>query len=250
MDTSLFTLGFILGLRHALDADHLLAVSTLVSEKKTVMGSSVVGAFWGIGHTLSLLTVGLIVLALELTIPERVATGVELCVGFMLVIMGINVLRKLGRGGTLHIHPHQHGSLVHSHPHIHELRHFESNERSGHHALPLESFSHGIWSLIHTGKASMVVGILHGFAGSAGLMLLVAATIPSFWVGVFYVLAFGIGSIGGMILMSTLLSIPFVLTAPRFQQIRFAVRMFSGIASVGFGLFLSWETGRTLLQLS
>src|SRR3989304_6301911 len=114
-------LGFFLGLKHALDVDHLVAVSTIVSERKGFWRSSAVGAFWGLGHTASLLAVGLLVIAFHFQIPPKAALGMEFAVAVMLVALGANVLWKIFRGATFHLHAHQHSGRLHVHPHLHKL---------------------------------------------------------------------------------------------------------------------------------
>jgi ABC-type nickel/cobalt efflux system permease component RcnA len=213
---SILALGFTLGLKHALDADHLVAVSTIVSGRRGILGSSVVGGLWGLGHTLSLVVVGLLVIALHIRIPERVAMGMEFTVALMLVILGVNVLRKM-REGRGHVHTHAHGgiSLAHGHPH----------------------------GALSGGKRSVFIGMVHGLAGSAALMLVVLTTIPSPGLAMTYIAVFGFGSVGGMMLMSTLLGLPFALTAGKFESFNSVIRGISGAVSVGFGLFLAWQIG-------
>jgi len=242
MTFSLLALGFVLGLRHALDADHLVAVATIVSERKTLLSSGIVGALWGIGHTFSLLVVGIFLLSLDIRIPGKIALGAELGVAMMLVGLGVRVLWSLARGKTLHTHTHMHGGYVHSHPHVHGRLH-ELTMEHGHHRIPGGIFLSKIGKTLMKGKSSVLVGMVHGLAGSGGLMLVVAATIPSFSVGMLYVLAFGLGSIGGMLLMSTLLSTPFILTSGKLGKIHLAIRGLSGLAGICFGLFLVWKVG-------
>ena len=112
--------GFVFGMKHALDADHLAAISTIVSERKSWLSSSIIGGLWGIGHTISLFVAGAIVLILKIQISPRVENILESCVGLMLVGLGLSALWKLGRGSKLHVHQHQHGERVHLHPHFHD----------------------------------------------------------------------------------------------------------------------------------
>lgn len=213
---SILALGFTLGLKHALDADHLVAVSTIVSGRRGILGSSIVGGLWGLGHTLSLLIVGLLVIALHIRIPEKAAMGMEFTVAIMLVILGLNVLRTM-RKGRMHAHTHTHGALTHIHDHAH--------------------------GALSGGKRSVFIGMVHGLAGSAALMLVVLTTIPSAGLAMIYIGVFGFGSVGGMMLMSTLLGLPFALTARRFESFNSVIRGISGAVSVGFGLFLAWQIG-------
>jgi hypothetical protein len=228
--------GFVFGLKHALDADHLAAVSTIVSERKSWLSSSLVGGLWGIGHTTSLLLAGVVVLFLKIPISERVESGLELGVGLMLIGLGLNALVKLARGGKLHLHQHTHGGHTHVHPHLHDKtaakKHTSSDE--SHHGYKI-------------GQRPLWVGMVHGLAGSAALMLLVLSTIQSPLVGFLYIAVFGVGSIGGMMLMSSLLSLPFHLTAHRFTTINLLARVLAGLFSIGFGGLLLWEKGWELM---
>ncbi len=228
--------GFIFGLKHALDADHLAAVSTIVSERKTWWSSSLVGGLWGLGHTVSLLLAGIIVLWLKIPISARVESTLEFCVGLMLVGLGVNALLKLARGGKLHLHPHEHNGHQHIHPHLHD-------QAAAVQHSPQDEFHHGY----KIGQRPLWIGLLHGLAGSAALMLLVLSTIQTPLLGFLYIAVFGFGSIGGMMMMSLLLSLPFQLTADRFTQWNLAARVLAGIFSIGFGLLLLWEKGRALV---
>src|SRR2546426_434191 len=135
---SLLALGFVLGLKHAVEADHLAAVSTLASERRSLLSSSLVGALWGLGHTISLLAAGVAVILLHFKISERTSQGLELCVGIMLVLLGVNALRKLARGGHLHVHVHEHGGHLHAPPHLHDGIH--EDEPHTHHGLSFGLF--------------------------------------------------------------------------------------------------------------
>ncbi len=221
---SILGLGLVLGLKHALDADHLVAVSTIVSERKGFWSSSIVGVLWGLGHTASLLVVGLIVIAFHFRIPDAIATMMEFGVALMLILLGVNVLWKIGKGATLHVHAHEHGHHVHVHPHLHEQA---ANGPHHHHSLTI-------------GKKPFFVGVVHGMAGSAALMILVLATISSHTLAVMYIAIFGIGSVGGMFLMSLLIGLPFSFTARR-ERFNTVARTSAGILGVCYGIFYAWQ---------
>lgn len=220
-------LGFVLGLKHALDADHIVAVSTIVSEHKSIFKSSLVGTFWGLGHTVSLFLIGLLVILLRLAIPPRVALWMEFGVAIMLVLLGVNIVWKFFRGKRIHIHTHEHDGLKHAHIHLHEG----------------EEEAHSHYHLMKFGTKPFFVGLVHGVAGSAALMLLVLTTIPSPLAGILYILIFGIGSIGGMLIMSSLISLPFIFTANKFGAINEGIKVFAGSLSTVFGCFLVWQIG-------
>lgn len=225
---SILGLGFLLGLKHATEADHLAAVSTIVSERKSIWSSAFVGGLWGLGHTISLFIAGVFVLLLNFQISEQAERILEFCVGIMLVLLGLNVLRKILQGGKVHFHTHEHGSRAHVHPHIHS--HENADEPVTHHGF---KFS----------PRSVIIGMIHGLAGSAALMLIIIPTIESRVVGLLYIIIFGIGSIGGMMLMSFLVGLPFHLTAKNFNRVNYILQSIAGFISVGLGLYIIYEKG-------
>lgn len=224
------SLGFFLGLKHATEADHLAAVSTIVSERKSLWSSAIVGGIWGLGHTISLFLAGIFVLLLNFQISERNERILEFCVGIMLTLLGLNVLRKLLKGGKLHFHTHEHGEREHTHPHIHA--HATADEKNSHHGF---KFS----------PRALFIGMVHGLAGSAALMLLVIPTIQSQFLGLIYIVIFGVGSIGGMMLMSFLVGLPFHLTASRFNRFNYILQSVAGFVSIAIGLMIIYEKGVT-----
>jgi ABC-type nickel/cobalt efflux system permease component RcnA len=221
--------GFVLGLRHALDPDHIVAVSTIVSECKSLRRSSLVGTFWGLGHTFSLLVVGLLVIALKLNLTERVAAWMEFAVAVMLVALGMKAVATALRGWKLHAHKHEHGGPPHLHLHVHK---------------PGEAEDHRHRHILGLGTRPFLVGMVHGLAGSAALMILVVATIPSAVAGLIYIAVFGVGSVGGMLLMSSVISLPFLLTGGRLGVVGRVLQMLIGMFSVGFGIYLMSQYGQ------
>lgn len=224
---STLALGFVLGLRHALDADHLAAVSTFVSEEKSLLRSSLIGVSWGMGHTAALLVFGLLVATFRLALTPRFSQVLEFLVGCMLVILGLNVLVKLARRSALHVHAHQHDGLEHKHLHLHV-------------AEPAHQHQH---RTLRLGGRPFVVGVVHGLAGTAALMMLVVGALPSVLLAAAYILIFGVGSIGGMTVMSVLMSVPLALAARRLQIVERLIRLVAGLFSLGFGGYLTWEVG-------
>ena len=222
---TVLALGFVLGMKHALDADHVVAVSTIVSKNQSFLSSSIIGAFWGLGHTVTLFGVGLAILTLKITISDTMALAMELAVGIMLVFLGGIVAAGLIRE-HLHLHPHQHDGRAHLHLHVHP---------------PVEP--HGHQHAIRRGYRSMAVGMVHGLAGSAALMLLVVSSIHSVMEGLGYILIFGIGSLVGMMLISMLISIPFIFSAVHFNRLNKALTAFASLASIGLGTLLIYEIG-------
>ena len=218
--TSLLGLGFILGLKHTFDPDHIDAVSTIVSQTRNLRKSLLQGLAWGIGHTATLLLAGSLILFLKVTIPPMLTLVFELLVGAVLIILGINVLRRLIRG-RIHLHKHKHDKITHAHLHSHE-----------------ESKSH-----THIHK-SFMVGMLHGLAGSAALMLIVLASVESISQGLLYVAAFGVGLTIGMLLVSGIISLPFVFTQ-RFDKFNMGLKIITGLVSVSLGSLIVYKISYT-----
>ena len=239
MDTSIgaaLTLGFVLGLRHALDPDHLVAVSTIVSEHKSIKRSSLVGTFWGLGHTASLLGIGIIILLLRASIPAHFEPWMEAPVAAMLIVLGVSATWRAfrERGWQVHTHTHSHEDRApHTHVHLHAHEQHDHKHR-----------------LFRTGRKPFLVGLVHGVAGSAALTLAVLTTIPSVALGLLYITVFGIGSIGGMLLMSAMIGLPFAVTARRFSVVNGGIRLFAGVFSVLFGLMLAWNLLSDLWKIS
>lgn len=235
--TAALTFGFILGLRHALDPDHLVAVSTIVSEHRSVARSSLIGTFWGLGHTASLLAVSVLILLLRASIPEHIALWMEIPVALMLVGLGVTTTRRAirERGWRIHSHSHAHEENEPPHSHIHV------------HVKDEHIHQHRLFRL---GRRPFVVGLVHGAAGSAAVTLAVLTTIPSVALGIVYIAVFGIGSIGGMLLMSAMIGLPFAVTARRFSIINGGIRLFAGLFSILFGLALAWNLLHEIWKLT
>jgi sulfite exporter TauE/SafE len=213
-------LGFTLGLRHALDPDHIAAVSTLVSESRSVWRSTLVGTSWGLGHTAALLAAGIAVIGLKVTIPESVAHSMEKGVAIMLVLLGARAVQTALRGWTIHRHAHSHVRGAHAHFHVHP---------------PGADNVHQHKHVLAFGARPFLVGMVHGLAGSAGLMLLVLSTITSVLAGFAYIIVFGLGSTAGMLLMSGLISVPFVWPVARFPWLVQGLQLVVGFGSILFG---------------
>jgi hypothetical protein len=220
-------IGLAVGLRHALDADHLAAVSTIVCERKNALSSLLIGGVWGAGHTLSLMIAGVGVILLQIKI-EKYEKPLEFCVALMLIWLGLNALYKLVKGGRVHFHQHTHGGYSHIHPHIHENK--SEPDPHSHHGYRL-------------GFRPLIIGMIHGLAGSAALMLGYLTTIKSAALAFAYIFIFGVGSIGGMMIMSLLLSLPARFTVDHFSRANMAVRALAGVFSLSLGLFLAYEIG-------
>ena len=231
-------IGFTLGLKHATEVDHVVAISTIVSQHKNVFRSAIVGALWGAGHTASLLVVGAIALLLRVAIPERVSGLLEFGVALMIIGLGISALwRGLRKGTQIHVHEHSHDGLKHKHIHFHE--HEKKHEPS--------STSRHSHTVSRVGIKPLLIGTMHGLAGSGALTLLVLTQINSSLIGFLYLAIFGLGSIVGMVLMSGLLGLPFALTSRNLDQIHRQLQTVAAALSICFGIWYAYHTGTSRL---
>lgn len=219
-------LGFLLGIKHATDADHVAAISTLVVQTSRVSSASGLGALWGMGHTFTLLLAGILVLILKLSIPEGLVIVAELMVGVVLIVLALMVLRDLNIAGLLpHRHSHRHNEVEHKHIHLHLFERYTSGH--GH----------------HHGSKAFGLGILHGMAGSGVLTLLVLGSIDNLLLGLVYILIFGAGSILGMTLLSGLIGIPVKLGIQRNSpSFLLAINITASLFSLLIGISLIKET--------
>lgn len=227
-------LGLVFGLKHATEVDHVVAVSTIVSEHRNLWRAAVVGGLWGAGHTASLVVVGVFVLTLRVAIPESVAGWLEFGVALMIIALGVNAFtRALRRRADAHVHRHEHDGVEHAHVHFHEHEAAgETVEAAGH--------THAVTRI---GLKPVLVGAMHGLAGSAALTLLVLAQIDSVVLGLLYLGVFGVGSIIGMMLMSGLVGLPFALGARRVGGVSYGLQLVVGALSIAFGLWYAYSTG-------
>ncbi len=214
-------LGLLLGMKHALDADHIVAVTTIVSRSRSILHSLRVGLTWGIGHTLTLFVVGFGVLVLKLGIPDRLSLSMEFAVGLLLVVLGVPLLWRL-MVSKAHTHPHQHAGKSHLHAHSHSY-------------TPNHDHSHV--------RRSLLMGMLHGLAGSGALTLLALSTMSSVVQGLFFLLVFGVGSILGMLVFSGLISLPFRITTMFSLRLNLWFQGVAGCISIVLGILIMWQTG-------
>ena len=228
---TLLGIGLVFGLKHATEVDHVVAVSTIVSRHRSVWRSALVGAMWGAGHTAALLVTGAIVLLLRVAIPARVGNWLEFGVALMIIGLGVAALwRALLKRKDVHVHEHSHDGVSHVHVHFHEneTRHQAS-----------KTHSHAVAAV---GLKPVLIGTMHGLAGSAALTLVVLTQIDSALVGFFYLLIFGLGSIVGMILMSGLIGLPFALTSRNVNRVHHHLQTTAAGLSIAFGLWYAYET--------
>jgi High-affinity nickel-transport protein len=220
-DMTLFAvtaLGFLLGVRHATDVDHVVAITTIVCRERTARGAMRVGALWGLGHTVTILIVGGAIVLFGLVIPPRIALVMELAVASMLIALGVmNVARAVVRRRT-EVDPHPH-PRAHAHPHAHGARALAGMIRP------------------------LAIGIVHGLAGSAAIALLVLTTIRDGRRAVLYLAVFGGGTVLGMMMLTTAMTLPIAFAARRFGSLERIMAGVTGAISLGFGLFLVYQHG-------
>ncbi len=226
LDTEFLTilgLGFVLGLRHALDSDHLAAVSTVLAQRPSLRASGMIGFSWGLGHTVVLLLVGAVVLVFRLPIPEPVAEAAEFGVGAMLVLLGGMLGMRLVRE-RWHVHTHDHDGAPHVHLHSHAL---------------VEDHGHGHWW--RDSVRPFCIGMAHGLAGSAALLLIVLSSARSVSEGLIYIAVFGVGSILGMMLVGIVVSLPLLWSLNFSRPLFLAVQGLASLGSVVVGLALMFQ---------
>ena len=214
-------IGFLLGIRHAMESDHVAAVASLVTRSPSMHESIRLGSAWGLGHTITLFIFGSAVLLLDRMIPEQIALMLEFIVGIMLVVLGIDVIRRFMRD-SVHFHFHRHADgTLHWHAHSHETGKTEFNHaNSSHEHVHPERFP----------LRALLIGIMHGMAGSAALIVLTLQSVHSFAMGLIYISLFGIGSIAGMALLSMVIMLPLRHSANRFAGLHQYLQL--GIGSV------------------
>lgn len=249
---AILAIGFFLGMRHATDPDHVVAVSTIVTRERSLRKASLIGALWGCGHTMTIFVVGAAIVLFGLAIPARVGLTMEFCVGLILILLGIMNLTGAMRWITEKLsptHPSIDGQHAHVHGHAAKLHfhwHSHAPERDHHSEtlfLPkkIES-SFGGLGWFQTLRP-LLVGIVHGLAGSAAIGLLVLSTIRDPRWAVLYLLIFGIGTIIGMMLITCILALPLSLAGKRFSSLHRSLIVGSGAVSLVFGLLVCYRIG-------
>ncbi len=227
--TGFLLFGFLLGIRHALEADHVAAVATLATRSSSLQQTVKLGAVWGLGHTLALFFFGSLILMMDTLVPDQLARFLEGAVGVMLIILGIDVLRRLHRE-RIHFHIHRHASgTLHFHAHAHspdESHHSRLHEHAHPTGFPFRA---------------LLVGLMHGMAGSAALILLTLQTVESLMQGFIYIALFGIGSIFGMAMLSIVIAIPLRHSASGLTRLHHVIQSTIGLASVAIGALLIYE---------
>ncbi|HEY7503931.1 MAG TPA: hypothetical protein VH700_07510 [Gemmatimonadales bacterium] len=242
---AVMALGLFLGMRHAADPDHVIAVTTIVSRHASAGRAAVIGLLWGVGHTLTIMVVGVGIVLLGWVIPPRVGLSLELSVGLMLIVLGVVNLRAVllerrAAAGLVHMHAHAHGDYVHTHPHKHRPEAHPHRPDD----TPLARLDRRLGGLRpYEVLRPLIVGIVHGLAGSAAVALLVLTAIGSSKWAVAYLALFGLGTIIGMMLITVGLAWPLAGLSPRFASLPRRLRLASGVISLIAGLAITYQIG-------
>ncbi len=229
---AVLSIGLVFGLKHATEVDHVVAITTIVSRHKNVFRSALVGALWGAGHTASLLVVAVVVLTFRIAIPDWVSGWLELGVALMIIALGVSALWRASRTNSeVHVHQHSHDGLSHTHVHFHE-------HESKHNPSLQTAHSHAVSRI---GLKPVLVGMVHGLAGSGALTLLVLTQISSSLLGFIYVATFGLGSIAGMLVMSGLIGLPFAFTSGKLTHLHQGLQTLAAVLSICFGVWYAFR---------
>ena len=244
-------LGFFLGVRHATDSDHIVAVTTIVTRQRDIAAAAMTGLLWGLGHSLTVIAVGSAIILFNQAIPAWLGAGMELSVGAMLVVLGLfniaayfNLRPAVWRGAgpgqaeIVHSHPHSHGDYVHNHPHGHgpEMHPHKSDE------TPLAAMDRRFGrSSVYGRLRPIIVGVVHGLAGSAAVTLIVVAAVPDPRWAVAYLLVFGAGTIAGMMLVTMSIASALRAVGAHSGALGRHLGLAAGVASVIFGVVFAYQ---------
>ena len=242
---AILALGFFLGMRHATDADHVVAVSTIVTRERSVVNAALIGALWGAGHTLTILAVGTAIIVFSFVVSPRLGLTMELSVGLMLILLGAFNILGFRRSVEEYVHQHDHSDTAREHA-AHDLELNSSGvSRSQHtHGLSLAVLDRFCGTLtIYQMCRPLLIGIVHGLAGSAAVALLVLTTIHNSHWAVAYLLIFGLGTIAGMMVITIALGSTIAYAGHRSESLTRYLGAASGWISLAFGLFIAYQIG-------
>jgi high-affinity nickel permease len=233
---AILILSFLLGMRHATDPDHVVAITAMVTKQRGIAKAGLIGLLWGLGHTFTIFVVGTMIILFRVTIPPRVGLSMELTVAAMLILLGVLNLTGTLRWLQENFAPNLRLLAADTEPSDSAAKSESPTPK-----LRLTAIVKGL-GLLNVLRP-LVIGIVHGLAGSAAVALLVMTTIRNPWWAIAYLLLFGIGTIAGMMLITALLAMPFAFTGRTFFDWNRGMAIASGLLSLGFGLFLSYQIG-------
>lgn len=210
---SVLVLGFILGVRHALEPDHMIAVSTIASQSKKLWQASLAGIFWGIGHTVTLFVIGIVLIVMKNDIPEKWSLTLEFLVGIMLVYLGVAAMLSIRKKQNHDHHEHEHE----------DVQHTTIIKKSSYYK-------------------SVLIGFVHGIAGSGAMVLLTMSTVHTVWQGAVYIMVFGLGTVVGMLFFTTIIGIPFIFSMKRKNTDKVLI-LTTGAVSTIFGFYYMYNLG-------
>jgi hypothetical protein len=244
---AILALGFLLGARHATDPDHVIAITTIVAKQRGIAKAGLIGALWGLGHTFTIFVVGTIIILFQVTIPPRVGLSMEFAVAAMLILLGVLNLTGILRWLQEKFAPSSQVPRPASVP----SDGMTDPQGGGSEAQPrAKSVAPKLWPNrvpqglgLYNVLRPLVIGIVHGLAGSAAVALLVMTTISDPWWAVTYLLLFGLGTVAGMMLITAMIAVPFAFSMSKFAGWNRGMAVASGLLSLGFGLFLSYQIG-------
>ena len=253
-------LGLVLGMRHATDPDHVIAVTTILSREHRLAAATRIGVIWGLGHTITVLIVGAAIIVFKIAIPARLGLAMEFAVAVVLILLGVGAAASLVRKGArrmrgaspqpdellVHAHAHTHDGATHVHPHVHIGDHEDAHEdiddtTHRDHRIPADVLPP--FAARRPLLRSFAVGLVHGLAGSAAIALLVLSAIPNPLWATLYLAIFCVGTVIGMGLITTAIATPFMVVSRQASWIRQGLVTGSGLLSFGFGLFLAYQIG-------
>ena len=253
----LILLGLTLGMRHAADPDHVIAVTAILTRERRFFSAARIGLVWGLGHSATVLMVGMAIVLFKMKVPARLGLSLEFIVAIVLILLGLNaaketlilIAKKLRATSsleamlTVHSHPHKHerGGRAHAHHHLHAHLSQDDRDSTAHDHLMPPAVAGAIAG--RSMAKSFIVGLIHGLAGSAAIALLVTAAIPSPLWAMLYMAVFCGGVMAGMMLITTAVGAPFVLAAQQLAGFHRKLSVAAGWLSFAFGIFLAYQIG-------
>jgi hypothetical protein len=256
-------LGLFMGMRHATDPDHVVAVTTIISRERRFGAAARVGVIWGVGHTMTVIAVGIAIIVFKIAIPTRLGLAMEFAVAVVLILLGMgaaantvrSAVRRMLPGSkpamgspTVHSHFHSHSDTPHWHPHVHDDSApadlvTGSQDNGSHHAPNPGLIGAQSFAMRRPLLRSFSVGLVHGLAGSAAIALLVLSAIPQALWATIYLGIFCFGTILGMGLITTAIATPLIVASRRLSWLHQGFITGSGLLSFAFGLFLAYQIG-------